>query len=74
MIFAQLVFGAAFRHGAFGIEPHLFGAGIVTMMVIWTGRTVKKQFRSVRDLRLGVILLHATFGIQILLAARPGGR
>lgn len=67
VIFAQLVLGAAFRHGAFGIGPHLFGAGIVTMMVIWTGRTVKKQFRSVRDLRLGVILLHATFGIQILL-------
>ena len=32
-IFAQFILGAAFRHGAFGIDPHLFGAGIVTMMV-----------------------------------------
>ena len=66
-IVAQLVLGAAFRHGAFGIDPHLFGAGIVTMMVIWTGRSVKTQFREVRELRRGVILLHAFFGVQILL-------
>jgi heme A synthase len=66
-IFAQLVLGAAFRHGAFGIDPHLFGAGIVTMMVIWAGKSVKQQFRDVRELRMGVIFLHAFFGIQILL-------
>ena len=29
-IFAQLILGAAFRHGAFGITPHLIGAGVVT--------------------------------------------
>ena len=29
-ILAQLVLGAAFRHGAFGIAPHLIGAGVVT--------------------------------------------
>lgn len=66
-ILAQLVLGAAFRHGAFGIAPHLVGAGIVTVMVIMTGRAVKYNFRNVPDLRRGVALLHAFFGIQILL-------
>jgi heme a synthase len=64
---AQVVLGAAFRHGAFGIMPHLIGAGVVTVMVVWAGRVVKKRFREVRALRLGVILLHSTFGWQLLL-------
>jgi cytochrome c oxidase assembly protein subunit 15 len=66
-ILAQLVLGAAFRHGAFGIHPHLMGAAILIVLVIWTGRTVKKRFKQVRELRLGVVFLHATFGTQLLL-------
>jgi hypothetical protein len=45
-ILAQLVLGAAFRHGAFGINPHLMGAGILIVLVVWTGRTVKKRFKA----------------------------
>jgi cytochrome c oxidase assembly protein subunit 15 len=67
VIFAQLVLGAAFRHGAFGITPHLVGAGVVTVMVILAGGIVKRRFREVRDLRRATIYLHAFFGIQILL-------
>jgi cytochrome c oxidase assembly protein subunit 15 len=66
-ILAQLVLGAAFRHGAFGIAPHLVGAGVLTALVVITGRAVKYKFRDVRDLRRGVILLHAFFGLQVLL-------
>jgi len=66
-ILAQLVLGAAFRHGAFGIQPHMMGAAILIVLVIWTGRTVKKRFKQVRELRLGVVFLHATFGTQLLL-------
>src|SRR6202142_1129488 len=66
-ILAQLVLGAAFRHGAFGIQPHMMGAGILIVLVILTGRTVKKRFKQVRELRLGVVLLHASFGTQLLL-------
>lgn len=68
-ILAQLVLGAAFRHGAFGIAPHLVGAGIVTAMVVMTGRAVKSNYRKVRELRRGVVLLHAFFGLQVLLGA-----
>ncbi len=67
VIFCQLIMGAAFRHGAFGLTPHLIGAGVVTVMVILAGRVVKKRFRHVPELRRGVVLLHAFFGIQILL-------
>ncbi|HKV06017.1 MAG TPA: COX15/CtaA family protein [Candidatus Acidoferrales bacterium] len=66
-ILAQLILGAAFRHGAFGIVPHLVGAGVVTAMVVWTGAVAKRRFRQVRDLRRATILLHSFFGIQILL-------
>jgi heme a synthase len=66
-ILVQLILGAAFRHGAFGIVPHLVGAGVVTVLVIWAGVTAKRRFRQVRDLRRATILLHAFFGTQLLL-------
>lgn len=67
VIFGQLVLGAAFRHGAFGIVPHIIGAGVVTVMVVWTGRVAKKRFGRVSEIRRSVIWLHATFGTQIVL-------
>jgi len=66
-IIVQLVLGAAFRHNAFGITPHLIGAGVVTVMVIWTGRVLKRRFRDSELLRRALVLLHSTFGTQILL-------
>jgi len=66
-ILAQLILGAAFRHGAWGIDPHLVGAGVVTFMVVWAGRAAKKRFRENRDLRRATIFLHSFFGLQILL-------
>ena len=66
-IFVQLILGAGFRHGAFGILPHMIGAVVVLFLVIWTGRTVRKRFGSVRDLRRWGILLQAFLGTQILL-------
>ncbi len=66
-ILAQLILGAAFRHGAFGIDPHLVGAGVVTIMVVWVGRASKKRFRENGDLRRATIFLHSFFGLQILL-------
>lgn len=66
-IFVQLILGAGFRHGAFGILPHMIGAVVVLFLVIWTGRAVRKRFGSVRDLRRWGILLQAFLGTQILL-------
>jgi len=72
VILVQLVLGAAFRHGAFGtgqaaLVPHIVGAGVVTAMVVWTGRAAKSRFRENPDIRRGVVLLHSFFGLQILL-------
>lgn len=66
-IFLQLILGAGFRHGAFGILPHMIGAVVVLFLAVWTGRTVRKRFGSVRDLRRWGILLQAFLGTQILL-------
>ena len=66
-IFVQLILGAGFRHGAWGINPHIGGACVLLGMVVWTGIAIKRRFRNVRELRRGVALLHATFGTQILL-------
>jgi heme a synthase len=66
-IFVQLILGAGFRHGAFGILPHMIGAVVVLFLVVWNGRTVRKRFGSVRDLRRWGILLQAFLGTQILL-------
>jgi cytochrome c oxidase assembly protein subunit 15 len=67
VIFLQLVLGAAFRHGAFGIVPHIAGAGVVAVLVVWTGRAAKRRFARVPAIRRSVLWLHATFGTQILL-------
>jgi cytochrome c oxidase assembly protein subunit 15 len=66
-IFVQLILGAGFRHGAFGILPHLIGFVVVTFLIIWTCRSVRKRFGQVRDLRRWGIMLQAFLGTQILL-------
>lgn len=66
-ILVQLVLGAGFRHGAFGILPHLAGAVVVLFLAIWTSRTVRMRFGDVRELRRWAILLQAFLGTQILL-------
>jgi cytochrome c oxidase assembly protein subunit 15 len=66
-ILLQILLGAIFRHNGFGILPHLIGAAVVTVLVVYTGRVIKKRFANVRPLRRGVTWLHSTFGTQLLL-------
>jgi heme a synthase len=66
-IFLQLVFGAAFRHNAFGIIPHIFGAVVVAAFILWTGRTVRKRFAEVHPLRRASRTMQSLLGIQLLL-------
>ncbi len=57
------------RSSALNLEnmPHMIGACVVTLMVIWVGRVAKKRFAGVPSVRRAVVWLHATFGTQILL-------
>jgi heme A synthase len=66
-VLIQLVLGAGFRHGAFGILPHLIGAVVVLFLAVWASRTVRIRFGQVQDLRRWAILLQAFLGTQILL-------
>jgi len=67
IILAQLVLGAGYRHGAFGIVPHIIGAVVVGVFVVWVGRVIRKRFRSVPALRKQVSYLHSAYGTQVLL-------
>ena len=40
----QLVFGAGFRHGTFGVIPHIVGAVVVSSLVIWTALIILHRY------------------------------
>jgi len=69
LTFLQLVLGAAVRHNAIGIAPHLVGAAAVIAFVIVVGRAVRLRFASVVILRRISAALHSVAGTQILLGA-----
>ncbi|HZP31964.1 MAG TPA: COX15/CtaA family protein [Candidatus Acidoferrales bacterium] len=66
-VLVQLILGAAFRHKAFGIIPHVVGAVVVTGLIFWFAGTLKRRFASVAELRLSARLLHVLIGVQLLL-------
>src|SRR5580700_6363169 len=68
-VFLQLVLGAAFRHKAFGIIPHLIGAVIVTALIFMTAGALKRRFAGVPALRSCARYLHILIGVQLLLGA-----
>jgi cytochrome c oxidase assembly protein subunit 15 len=68
-VFVQLILGAAFRHKAFGIVPHLAGAVVVTGLIFWLARALKRRFPGVAELRFAARGLHILIGLQLLLGA-----
>jgi cytochrome c oxidase assembly protein subunit 15 len=66
-VFLQLILGAAFRHKAFGIIPHLIGAVIVTILIFVTAGALKRRFSDVKPLRNCARALHILIGVQLLL-------
>jgi cytochrome c oxidase assembly protein subunit 15 len=65
--FVQLILGAAFRHKAFGIIPHLAGAAVVTILIFVLARALRRRFADVPLLRNASRVLHALIGLQLLL-------
>jgi len=68
-VFVQLILGAAFRHKAFGIIPHLAGAVVVTGLIFWLAGALKRRFPGVPELRFAARGLHILIGLQLLLGA-----
>lgn len=68
-VFAQLAMGAAFRHKALGITPHLVGAGVVAFLVVWSLSAVISRFPQDAALRQGVLRLNALVMLQLVAGA-----
>ncbi len=68
-IFVQLILGAAFRHQAIGILPHIVWAFVVAGMAGWTTRAVQQRTGAAGFLRAAARSLSALVGMQILLGA-----
>jgi cytochrome c oxidase assembly protein subunit 15 len=68
-VFVQLILGAAFRHKAFGIIPHLAGAVVVTGLIFWLAGALRRRFPGVPELRFAARGLHILIGLQLLLGA-----
>ncbi len=59
--------GAAFRHKAFGIIPHLIGAVVVTTMIFWLASALRRRYPDVPALRAASGVLYTLIGIQLVL-------
>lgn len=68
-VFSQLAMGAAFRHKALGITPHLIGAGVVAFLVVWSLSAVLSRFPQDATLRKWALRLNALVMLQLLAGA-----
>jgi cytochrome c oxidase assembly protein subunit 15 len=66
-VLAQIALGAGFRHGAMSVLPHIIGAMLVTLVILFAGIFVLHQFPDHGALRRSaVVLLGITF-LQVFL-------
>jgi len=49
-VFVQLILGAALRHNGMKLVPHLFGAVVVTTLLVWTVMRVLSEFSHYKQL------------------------
>jgi cytochrome c oxidase assembly protein subunit 15 len=67
LVLAQIALGAAFRHGAIGVLPHIVGAMVVSLAILIVSAFVLHQFPNHKPLRsAGVALLTITL-VQVML-------
>jgi cytochrome c oxidase assembly protein subunit 15 len=67
VILVQLVLGAVYRHSGMGIEPHVVGAGVVTMLVAFVVTRIMMKFATTRALLTPALLLGALLILQVFL-------
>lgn len=68
-IFGQLALGAAFRHKGVGIIPHLIGAGVVAVMVVWLLVRVITRYQDWPRIQRWALLLNGMVMLQLVLGA-----
>jgi cytochrome c oxidase assembly protein subunit 15 len=67
VILVQLVLGAAYRHSGMGVEPHVLGACVVTMLVAWVVARIVLRFWQEPELLRPALLLGALVMLQLSL-------
>ena len=67
VVFIQLVLGAAFRHRAVGILPHILWAPVVLAFSVILSRKIRRNYSLAVALRRPAVILAALVATQILL-------
>jgi heme a synthase len=65
VLYLQLFFGAAFRHGGMSIAYHIFNALVVTGVLVWTSVRGMIEGREVQAVRTPARLVHGLLWVQI---------
>ena len=66
-IFLQLILGAAYRHNALGILPHLIGAASVIFMATWLTQRLRRAYNDEGSFRRPGLALTVLVPVQLLL-------
>ena len=59
-VYMQLFFGGAFRHGGMHFLPHLIGAGVATVILLWAairGMTFQPVIKPIRGASIAILAL-----------------
>ena len=67
IILVQLILGAVYRHSGMGIEPHVVGAGVVTMFVAYVVTRIVAKFPQTGALLRPALLLGSLLVLQVFL-------
>jgi heme a synthase len=64
-VLMQLVLGAGFRHGAFGVIPHVVVALVVASLAIWTALIILHRYGGDAYLRSPALTMLVLLGCQV---------
>jgi cytochrome c oxidase assembly protein subunit 15 len=67
VILVQLILGAVYRHGGMGVESHVAGACVVTMLVAWMVARIMMKFAQARALLRPALFLATLVMLQLSL-------
>ena len=67
LVLGQVALGAAFRHRALSLLPHILGAMVVTLAILLVSTFVLQQFGKHPALRKAASVLLSVTGLQVLL-------
>ncbi len=65
VLYVQLVLGGMFRHNGMSWEPHIFNAGVVSIVLTWTSIRVLSYYSKIEALRRPAILMLALMITQL---------